>query len=414
MSSQNSGLNARVFVNCAFDAAFLEVFRAIVFAVKACGFQPRTALDESDFGQVRIAKISDLIFDCDRGIHDLSAVELDAATGMPRFNMPLELGMSLGLRLKGPKSQRRKRILVLDAAAHQYDMSTSDISGQDLRAHGRDPKRAIGCVRDWLAQDRDPALAHLPGEAALADDYAKVRKIIDETIREHRLNPWDRLSHPDFIRCLDAGLVLLSGASLDLQSVRRPDDGRVRHDLKWTGTRAPPTARPRHPGRGFDLARALRPCRGEVHGFVAWWFAPDHPIFERVGRLGQRVANRRRCLTASTGRPGSRTPASSTSDGHAKAPDSRAAVAPATPSGRRRPKGRRPSRLAVARHPLPRGRSNPSRTSLPRVRPLSKRAGTFLMFATFTGQCRSVVVVRIALASRGAVGADVRQPSHRP
>lgn len=212
MSSPTDALNDSVFINCLFDEDFLEVFRAIVFAVKACGFQPRTAQDTSDSGQSRIQKITDLIVACDRGIHDISAVNLDAATSMPRFNMPLELGISLGIKWKGSKRQHRKRILVLDEKKHQYDMSTSDISGQDLSAHGLKPERAIGCVRDWLAQDRDPALPPLAGGTALAADYATARALIDGMITEHRLEPWEKLSHPDYLRCVDISLKLIASA----------------------------------------------------------------------------------------------------------------------------------------------------------------------------------------------------------
>ncbi|MBB3953403.1 hypothetical protein [Novosphingobium sediminicola] len=210
MSSRNDSLNQLVFINCPFDSEYLEIFRAIVFTVKACGFTPRTALDVSDSGETRIKKIVDLIAECDRGIHDISAVTLDKMTSMPRFNMPLELGMSLGLKMKGNHRQRRKRILILDEKKHQYDMSTSDISGQDISAHGGKPEKAITCVRDWLAQDRDSALAPLPGGMALKDDYDIVRKLIDAMIAEHRLDLWEKLSHPDYLRSLDSGLAVLA------------------------------------------------------------------------------------------------------------------------------------------------------------------------------------------------------------
>lgn len=213
MSSTSEPLNDGVFINCAFDPDFLEIFRAIVFAVKACGFQPRTAQDISDSGQSRIMKIVDIIVECDRGIHDLSAVKLDTGTGMPRFNMPLELGISLGLKWRGPKRQHRKRILVLDEVKHQYDMSTSDLSGQDLSAHAGKPEEAIACVRNWLAQDRDPALPPLAGGAALASDYAKARILIDEVIIAERLDTWEKLTHPDYLRLVDISLKLLAGAS---------------------------------------------------------------------------------------------------------------------------------------------------------------------------------------------------------
>lgn len=206
-------LNVSVFVNCPFDPDFLDLLRAIIFTIKACGFVPRTAQDISDSGEVRITKIRELIADCDRGIHDLSAVALDHGTKLPRFNMPLELGISLGAKWYGSAKQKRKRILVLDETSHQYDASTSDISGQDIKAHGRDVERAITCVRNWLAQDRDVALPSLPGGTALTADYVEVRSFIEQMIADDRLDAWEKLEHPDFLRCVDSGLTILARGS---------------------------------------------------------------------------------------------------------------------------------------------------------------------------------------------------------
>jgi hypothetical protein len=54
------------------------------------------ALEDDDAGEFRLSKIERIIEECKFGIHDLSAVALDVATGLPRFNMPLELGLFLG------------------------------------------------------------------------------------------------------------------------------------------------------------------------------------------------------------------------------------------------------------------------------------------------------------------------------
>jgi hypothetical protein len=59
-----------------------------------CGFRPRCALELDDSAEVRIDKILRKIAECRFGVHDLSRTELDAASALPRFNMPLELGLS--------------------------------------------------------------------------------------------------------------------------------------------------------------------------------------------------------------------------------------------------------------------------------------------------------------------------------
>ena len=95
-------------------------------------------------------KIERIVEECRFGINDLSAVSLDVATGLPRFNMPLELGLFLGCKRFGPPNQSKKRTLVLDRDQYRYRNFISDIAGQDIRAHGGDPDRAIWEVRDWL------------------------------------------------------------------------------------------------------------------------------------------------------------------------------------------------------------------------------------------------------------------------
>ena len=47
---------------------------------------------------LRLLKILCIIGECRLGIHDISRTELDAASGLPRFNMPLELGLRGRLR----------------------------------------------------------------------------------------------------------------------------------------------------------------------------------------------------------------------------------------------------------------------------------------------------------------------------
>jgi len=87
-----------VFINCPFDGEYLPIFRAIIFTVSACGFEPRSTLEHDDASQVRIEKIYRLIASSAFGIHDISRTEPDDENRLPRFNMPLELGVFLGAK----------------------------------------------------------------------------------------------------------------------------------------------------------------------------------------------------------------------------------------------------------------------------------------------------------------------------
>lgn len=202
--------NRDVFINCPFDSDYLDMFRAIVFAARACNFYPRSAKDTQNGARVRIATILDLIEACDWGIHDLSAVELDQSTHVPRFNMPLELGMAIGAIYFGGPRQRIKRLLILEREPHRYDASISDISGQDIEAHRGDLAQAIKAVRNWLSSHGRESATTLPGGQALADDYILVRQEIDTLIAAGRLDPWDEMTHQDYLGCLDAALKILA------------------------------------------------------------------------------------------------------------------------------------------------------------------------------------------------------------
>lgn len=139
-----------VFINCPFDSEYLAMRNALVFAIYDCGFMPRCALEESNSGQVRFDKIQRLISESKFGIHDICHTELDRATGLPRFNMPLELGVFIGAQRYGDSRQKRKNALILDRDRYRYQAFISDISGHDIRAHEMDPEKLITCVRNWL------------------------------------------------------------------------------------------------------------------------------------------------------------------------------------------------------------------------------------------------------------------------
>ena len=113
------------------------MFRALTFAVFECGLRPRCAQEVYDAGEVRIEKICRIIQDCRWGIHDISRTDANAH-GLPRFNMPLELGLFLGARRFGDGPQRRKSCLILDRDKYRYQEFMSDISGQDIAAHGEE------------------------------------------------------------------------------------------------------------------------------------------------------------------------------------------------------------------------------------------------------------------------------------
>jgi hypothetical protein len=159
-----------VFINCPFDEDYKPLFYALIFAVHDCGFLSRCALELLDSGAVRIDKICGVIQECQYGIHDISRTELSTVHQLPRFNMPLELGLFLGAKRFGQGEQSNKQCLILDQDPYRYQKFCSDIAGQDIQVHHQLPADAIKVVRNWLAASL-PNDVILPGGAKIVERY---------------------------------------------------------------------------------------------------------------------------------------------------------------------------------------------------------------------------------------------------
>jgi len=172
----------------------LKLFHSIVFTVIHCGFRARCAQEIDDSGQVRIDKILKIVEDCQYGIHDLSRTELDRSSRLPRFNMPLELGLFLGAKRFGASLQRRKTCLILDRQPHRYQKFISDIAGQDIRSHQRKDKQAVKMTRDRLSTSSGRTI---PGDDYIYRQYAKINSELPALCRSLRLRK-SELTFNDF------------------------------------------------------------------------------------------------------------------------------------------------------------------------------------------------------------------------
>jgi hypothetical protein len=178
-----------VFINCPFDDEYKPIFDALVFAVYDCGFVARCSLEFPGSSGVRIDNIASLIRNCKYGIHDISRTELSEGSGLPRFNMPLELGLFLGAMKFGSPGQRPEDCLILDTHKYRYQKFISDISGQDIQPHGASPKAAIRRVRDWLNALPETADVNLPGGTKIADRFEEFGVQLPDLCEEAQLHP---------------------------------------------------------------------------------------------------------------------------------------------------------------------------------------------------------------------------------
>jgi len=185
-----------VFVNCPFDRRYRKLFDALVFTITFCGFDVRSALEESNSADVRLLKILRLLKESKHSIHDISRVELDPGTRLPRFNMPLELGAAIGLR-HADAAQSDHSLLILDAKAYRYQTFVSDLSGVDIKEHDNKPKRLITAVRDFLNPFVD---GHVPSPSVIYQSCQLFEKTLPVLASEQQqtvaeLTYVDRLRH---------------------------------------------------------------------------------------------------------------------------------------------------------------------------------------------------------------------------
>jgi hypothetical protein len=183
------GFDKRVFINCPFDEKYLRIFRALIFAVHDLGLEARSALEASDAGTVRIHKIQDIIGSCKYSIHDLSRTQLDKTYRLPRFNMPLELGIDLGCKRFGKKHQQDKIILILDTERFRYQRFISDIAGQDVYPHGGTQREAIIQVREWLRPELNPLKTTIPSGNEILHRFRSFQRELPSFCQSVKWNP---------------------------------------------------------------------------------------------------------------------------------------------------------------------------------------------------------------------------------
>jgi hypothetical protein len=115
----------------------------------------------------------DLIEQSNFSIHDLSRIEL--SRGIPRFNMPVELGLALyGSRV----TSGRHRVYIFESKRYRAQRSTSDINGIDPQIHAGSPKGLMAGLRNIFRQPGD--VTTVP---EMLESYRAVRRKLPELKR---------------------------------------------------------------------------------------------------------------------------------------------------------------------------------------------------------------------------------------
>jgi hypothetical protein len=193
-----------VFLNCPFDELYMPLFRALVFTIQDCGFAARCALEVEDSGEARATKILRLIKESQFGIHDISRTELSSHNNLPRFNMPFELGLFVGLKYSEDRRQQRKRLLVLDTQPYRYQQFLSDIAGQDIRSHDGNEESLIQQVRHWLQNQTERSLL---GVERIVQRFHSFQSQIPELLGKLHKSERDLENYVDFHNLASAWIV---------------------------------------------------------------------------------------------------------------------------------------------------------------------------------------------------------------
>jgi hypothetical protein len=137
-----------VFLNIPYDAPFENLYLAYIVGLTQLGLRINATLAVPNQG--RLEKIIGLIEQSDSSIHDLSRIEL--SSGIPRFNMPVELGLAL---YRSRVTKGRHRIYIFESKRYRAQRSTSDVNGIDPQIHRGTPKGLMAGLRNIFRQTGD-------------------------------------------------------------------------------------------------------------------------------------------------------------------------------------------------------------------------------------------------------------------
>jgi hypothetical protein len=165
-----------VFLNIPYDKQFEDLYLAYIVGLTQLGLRVNATLAVPNQG--RLEAIIQLIERSDFSIHDLSRIEL--SEGIPRFNMPVELGLAL---YRSHIAKGRHRVFVFETKSYRAQRSTSDINGIDPQIHGGTPKGVMAGLRNIFRQ---------PGNVTTVPEMLASYRSLKRKVPELRRNAGSR------------------------------------------------------------------------------------------------------------------------------------------------------------------------------------------------------------------------------
>jgi hypothetical protein len=144
-----------VFLNIPYDQEFQALYLSYIVGLTQLGFDPYIASGIPG-GERRLDRVLALIQSCRYSIHDLSRVELSSAPpATPRFNMPLELGLTITWAKLNPK---RHTWFLWESMQRRLQKSMSDLDGTDPYIHSGTVEGVLSELRNAFVRDGAPSV----------------------------------------------------------------------------------------------------------------------------------------------------------------------------------------------------------------------------------------------------------------
>jgi len=142
-----------VFLNIPYDEEFQRLYLAYIVGIFQLRLVPFIASGIPG-GERRLDRVIALIQSCRYSIHDLSRVELSAIPpATPRFNMPLELGLTITWAKLHP---RRHTWFLWESTQLRLQKSMSDLDGTDPYIHSGTVEGILSELRNAFVRDAAP------------------------------------------------------------------------------------------------------------------------------------------------------------------------------------------------------------------------------------------------------------------
>ena len=147
-----------VFLNIPYDQEFNSLYIAYIVGLYQLGLVPHLA-SEIPGGERRLDRIFALIKGCRYSIHDLSRIELGTAPlAVPRFNMPLELGMTVTWANLNPSHHTWT---VWESEPYRLQRSASDLNGSDPYIHNGTAEGVLRELCNAFRRGNTPSVPHM-------------------------------------------------------------------------------------------------------------------------------------------------------------------------------------------------------------------------------------------------------------